>query len=135
MRRNDRKSGGFTVKETMMLGVLLIGGILAIVFVLFIVLAVIPVRYPRRPHYDVNTCINNLRIIDGAKGQWAMEHHKENTDTPAASDIQPYMGHGPTIEMPSCPNDPRHTFATSYSINNVGSVPICKIYPTNHILP
>jgi hypothetical protein len=64
-----------------------------------------------------------------------MEHKKQNTDTPTASDIQPYMGRGPAIEMPSCPNDPKHTFATSYSINNVGSVPTCKIYPTNHILP
>jgi hypothetical protein len=54
MRRNNRKLGGFTLKETMMLGILVIGGLLAIAFILFIVLALIPVSLPRRPHYDVN---------------------------------------------------------------------------------
>jgi len=129
MCRNNRKSGGFTLTDTIAL----------VLFVVILVLGafVLPPRYVNHGtgnRSPINTCINNLRIIDGAKGQWAMEHNKQSTDTPAASDIQPYMGHGPAIEMPSCPNDPKHTFATSYSINNVGSVPTCKISPTNHVL-
>ena len=82
-----------------------------------------------------NTCISNLRIIDGAKGQWALEHRKQNTDTPTAEDIRPYMGRGPAGELPVCPDDPAHSFATSYSINNVGTKPTCKVEPATHSLP
>ena len=82
-----------------------------------------------------NACISNLRIIDAAKGQWALENHKQNTDTPTAEDIKPYMGRGPAGELPVCPSDPAHSFATSYSINNVGTKPACKIEPATHSLP
>ena len=80
-------------------------------------------------------CINNLRIIEGAKGQWALEHQKKNTDTPTAQDLTPYMGAAAAGVLPVCPNDPARTFGTSYSINAVGTPPACKILPATHILP
>ena len=82
-----------------------------------------------------NACINNLRIIDGAKQQWALENHKQNTDTPTAEDIKPYLGRGPAGELPFCPDDPALSFATSYTINNVATKPACKIQPATHSLP
>ena len=71
----------------------------------------------------------------GSKAQWALENHKQSTDTPADSDIQPFMGRGSADELPMCPNDPNQTFDTSYSINNVGTAPTCKILPATHSLP
>lgn len=79
-------------------------------------------------------CISNLRIIDSAKGQWALEQNKKRTDTPADSDLQPYIGRGSAGELPCCPLDPKQTFDTSYSINNVGTKPTCKILPALHSL-
>src|SRR5881396_891798 len=38
-----------------------------------------------------NPCINNLRIIDGAKDQWALENKKGTSDTMSAQDLLPYM--------------------------------------------
>jgi competence protein ComGC len=126
MSRKNKRLGGFTITEILIL--IVIVALLAAVFL--------------RPQYvhngapsDANTCINNLRMIDGAKGQWAMDHHKQNSDTPTGSDLQPYMGRGPVGELPVCPNDRKQTFATSYSPNNVGTKPVCKIMPTNHVLP
>jgi prepilin-type N-terminal cleavage/methylation domain-containing protein len=127
MSRNNTKSGGFTLTE------ILIVAVLVGVIVYVAQIAMRPRVVSRRS--TTNACINNLRIIDGAKGQWALEHNKQNTDTPAGSDIQPYMGHGPTGELPACPNDRKNRFDTSYSINNVGTKPVCRIMPTNHILP
>jgi type II secretory pathway pseudopilin PulG len=129
MRRNNRKSGGFTVWEILIVVVLV--GLFA-----FVALFVVGPNFAgsRRPA-PRNECINNLRIIDGAKDQWATDHHKQLTDIPAASDLQPYMGRGSAGELPFCPNDPKHSFVTSYSPNNVGSKPVCRILPTNHILP
>src|ERR1019366_3281672 len=82
-----------------------------------------------------NACISNLRIIDGAKGQWALENHKQNSDPPVGTDIQPYMGRGSAGELPVCPNDSAQTFATSYTPNNVGTKPTCIIVPATHSLP
>jgi hypothetical protein len=135
MRRNNRKSGGFTLAETLMIGFLVLAAIIGVIATIEIIVMAVTPTYPRSGHSTVNACINNLRLIDGAKSQWAMEHNKQITDTPTASDIQPYMGHGPHVELPVCPNDPKRSFATSYSPNNVGSKPVCRIMPTNHVLP
>jgi hypothetical protein len=69
-------------------------------------------------------------MIDAAKQQWALEFKKKRTDHPAGSDIEPYIG-----ALPVCPADTNNTFETSYSINDVGTKPKCKILPTIHILP
>jgi membrane protein involved in colicin uptake len=75
----------------------------------------------------MNACINNLRLIDSAKQQWALENKKQATDTPVWDDLRPYLGHGPNGEMPSCPD------GGSYTIGTVGEKPTCSI-PT-HVLP
>jgi hypothetical protein len=74
-----------------------------------------------------NSCINNLRMIDGAKGQWALEHHKRNSDTPTAEDLTPYMGRGSAGRFPVCPQ------GGTYIIGSVGEKPRCSI--PGHVLP
>ena len=41
-----------------------------------------------------NTVINNLRMLDSAKQQWALEHRKSGADVPTLNDITPYLGRG-----------------------------------------
>ena len=53
-------------------------------------------------HKKVNACINNLRLIDSAKQQWALENRKQATDTPTMDDLRPYIGRGPNGELPGC---------------------------------
>jgi hypothetical protein len=74
-----------------------------------------------------NACINNLRLIDAAKQQWALENRKSATDTPTMQDLQPYLGHGPKGEFPVCPN------GGVYTIGAVGEKPTCSI--PGHVLP
>ena len=133
-----KSSGGALTGEGMAIGGLVTGYIgiaLAIFYVPMMLAIAIPNFVRARTTAQQNACINNLRIIDGAKSQWAMEHQKQNTDTPAATDLQPYMGRGTAGELPFCPNDPAQTFATSYSINAVKTPPACKIMPAKHMLP
>src|SRR2546427_322854 len=40
---------------------------------------------------QANACINNLRIIEGAKDQWALENKKGTGTAMSAQDIQPYL--------------------------------------------
>src|SRR6266542_1951197 len=41
---------------------------------------------------QANAVINNLRRLDSAKQQWALEKKKSATDVPTLSDLEPYMG-------------------------------------------
>jgi hypothetical protein len=74
-----------------------------------------------------NACINNLRLIDAAKQQWAIEKGKQSTDTPTTKDIQRYMGRGENGEMPVCPA------GGVYTIGSVGEKPTCT--HAGHVLP
>jgi len=75
----------------------------------------------------MNACISNLRMIDGAKAQWALENHKQNTDAPTMDDIRPYIGRGPNAELPVCPD------GGVYILGAVGQKPTCSI--PGHALP
>jgi len=82
-----------------------------------------------------NACINNLRLIDAAKQQWALEKGQNSTATPVDTDLQPYLGRGTAGELPFCPVDSATAFNSSYSPNNVGTKPVCQVVPSSHILP
>jgi hypothetical protein len=133
-----KSSGGALKGEGLAIGGLVTGylGIaLSLFFIPLLAAIAIPNFVRARTTAQQNVCINNLRMIDGAKSQWAMEQHKQSTDTPTAQDLTPYLGGGSAHKLPVCPIDPAQTFATSYSINAVNTPPACKIMPAKHILP
>jgi prepilin-type N-terminal cleavage/methylation domain-containing protein len=125
MKSNIAKKKGFTLVEIMI--VVAIIGLLAAI--------AIPNFVKARTTSQQNACINNLRLIDASKQQWALEQRKQTTDSPQGSDLQPYLGRGANGELPTCPVDPNNTFATSYTPNVVGTSPQCQIVPTSHVLP
>lgn len=71
-----------------------------------------------------NACINNLRQIDGAKQQWALEKGKPDTAVPTAADLAPYLSHN---QMPTCPQ------GGVYTIGAVNKAPTCSV--PGHQLP
>ena len=84
---------------------------------------------------QTNTCIDNLRMIDSGKQQWALESGAMATTVPVTSNIQPYLLRGSSGELPLCPLDPQQSFATSYSLNDCQTSPTCLINPVAHVLP
>jgi RNA polymerase sigma factor (sigma-70 family) len=74
-----------------------------------------------------NACINNLRLIDAAKQQWALEFKKHLSETPTQEDLQPYLGRGGNGEFPVCPD------GGVYTIKSVGEAPTCSV--SGHALP
>ena len=73
---------------------------------------------------SANSCINNLRIIEGAKDQWALENKKGTGNTVTAQDLQPYLKNN---ALPACPQ------GGVYTLNTVGAPPTCSI--PGHIYP
>lgn len=65
-----------------------------------------------------NACINNLRQIDAAKQQWAVENNKQADAIPTAQEIAVYL---PNNTVPSCPA------SGVYTIGSVSRTPTCSI--------
>jgi type II secretory pathway pseudopilin PulG len=78
-------------------------------------------------------CMNNIRQIQGAKDQWAIDNGKNETDTPNATDLDTYLKGGTVLVV--CPLDDQKTFATSYTVNDVSTMPVCQKDATNHKVP
>ena len=70
-----------------------------------------------------NACISNLKQIDAAKEQWALQNNKTSSDTPTWGDlVTAYIK-----STPVCPS------AGTYTINAIGTDPTCTV--SGHVLP
>ena len=67
-----------------------------------------------------NACINNLRQLDAAANQWALEKGKKTGDACTAKDLMPYV-RLTDGQLPKCPQ------GGTYTIGAVGEEPKCSI--------
>ncbi len=120
------------LKSIIKLGVLclLVGFIL--VFLAAIIFNFNQMGYHRRTS-PANTCINNLRQIDAAAPEFALEKNlKVGDKINFPDDLTPYIKLDKNGKIPSCPK------GGVYSIKKVGDFPTCSL-GTNitppHVLP
>lgn len=120
MKIKTSRLAGFTLVEIMI--VVAIIGLLAAI--------AIPNFVRARQTSQTNACINNLRQIDGAKQQWALENGKVQSDSPNLTSIQPYLGRGTAGSIANlyCPINATKTPGGGYNINIVGTAPSCANY-------
>jgi prepilin-type N-terminal cleavage/methylation domain-containing protein len=109
----DRKRG-FTLVEIMIV-VALIGLLAGIALPNFV---------KSRNRAQRNACINNLRQIDGAKEQWALESRKSAGSVTDNAAVNSYIKRG----APSCPG------GGGYLYQNVDNPPTCSLSALGHSL-
>jgi competence protein ComGC len=121
-----RSNGALTGQGLAIAG--LVTGYLGIAWAIFVIPLMMAIAIPNfvkaRDTAQMNACINNLRMIDAAKNEWALENNKKSTDTPSQSDLAHYLKNG---QFPTCPK------GGTYTIGSVGEAPTCSV--SGHKLP
>jgi prepilin-type N-terminal cleavage/methylation domain-containing protein len=119
MKRFTKRSG-FTLVEIMIV-VLIIGILMAIA---------VPNFIRARESSRRNSCIANLKQIDSAKEQWAMDNRAAAGAAVTMGDIAGVYIKGATTG-PVCPA------GGTYTVNTVGTNPSCSrsAAPDLHVLP
>jgi prepilin-type N-terminal cleavage/methylation domain-containing protein len=106
---------GFTLTEIMI--VVATAGLLAGI--------VIPNYVHARSQSQTHACIHNLKQIQWAKTQWALESRKGETTTPTEAELNGYFINQ---KLPVCPA------AGIYTLNHVGDAPSCSMQEAGHEL-
>jgi prepilin-type N-terminal cleavage/methylation domain-containing protein len=124
-KMNALRRKGFTLVEIMI--VVAIIGLLAAI--------AIPNFVRARATSQANACINNMRQIDAAVQQWALENGKTTgAQANFPGDLTPYIKLNRNNSIPSCPA------GGSYTVAPVGTTPsvTCSLSTTvdpPHIMP
>jgi hypothetical protein len=100
--------------------------ILAVMTAVVVILSAGIVAFVRaRNTSAVSSCINNLRHLDAAKQQWAVDNSKSTNDLPTWEVISSYLRHG----VPICPQGGK------YTLEGINNAPRCSLGGPSHTLP
>ena len=118
MKISTSRKSGFTLVEIMI--VVAIIGLLAAI--------AIPNFVKARTTSQMNACINNLRQMDGAVQQYALENKLASTATYTLANLQPYIKLTSAGTLPACPAGGTYSAGAT-----VANSPTCNV--AGHALP
>src|SRR5882762_5136884 len=108
--------------------------LLAVLLILVILTIAIPNFFPAQTVMSMSACAENLRSIDEAKKEWALQDHGTNR-IPTEADLLPFIGGlRPGVgyhanRFPQCPS------GGTYILGAIGEPPKCSIGGAGHTMP
>lgn len=82
-----------------------------------------------------NTCINNLRLIDSAIQNWALENNKNGTDQVVLDSLTVYLNRGGTGQINgTAPGAVKCPSGGTYTVTTVDTKPSCSKTDLGHKL-
>ena len=121
MRIRKLNRPGFTLIEIMIVVALI--GLLATIAT--------PTWVNARTRSQTNSCLNNLRQIDAAKQQWALDTKQGPNVAVTYDEISPYLKNA--VSCPTAGTDT--SFSGSYDPKDTSTPTVCKASPLTHFLP
>jgi prepilin-type N-terminal cleavage/methylation domain-containing protein len=106
---NKNRRGGFTLVEIMI--------VVAIIALLAAI--AVPNFLRARKRSQATALLEDLRMVDSAKDQYAIERNKKGNDTITWTDIKPYLKKGSKLETSA---------GTQFTLGNIDTPP--KLNPT-----
>ena len=131
-----KRSSGVLAGQGLALAGLITGYVsigLSLLLIPLLAAIAIPNFVKARSTAQAHGCINNLRQIDAAANQFALEHSKTNGEAiHFPDDLTPYIKLNRQGKIPACPA------GGVYSLKAVGETPTCSLGETvtpAHVLP
>lgn len=103
-------------------------GIVVLLTAILVALA-LPNLMGARVHNQAMSCVENLKMIQRAKMQWAVINRKGSTDTPTTADVTGNAGDNSLKAMPICPA------GGTYVVGDMTTAPTCSLSAKGHALP
>ena len=122
MKISTHRRAGFTLVEIMI--VVAIIGLLAAV--------AIPNFVKARNVSQSKSCIHNMRRVDCAIQQWALENGKKDTDQPIEAQVVEYIRGSPV--MPVCPAG-NSAYIFGATVGTIPAVTCVNANGSEHMLP
>ncbi len=122
MKKIRKLDPGFTLVEIMI--VVAIIGLLAAI--------AIPNFVKARNNSLANACIDNLRQIDSATQQWALEQGKKDSEAADPAQVAEYIR---SQKIPDCPTGAKYEWAVNLSTLPSINCPVGNTVTPAHVLP
>lgn len=113
LQKFHTKRGGFTLVEIMI--------VVAIIALLAAI--AVPSFLRARKRSQASTILNDLRLIDSAKDQYAIETNKSGSVTPVAGDLVPYFKKGSRLYTAGDAGTLTDILGGAYDVGDLDTLP------------